>query len=94
MGGILQVDGMNGLDFRGKTVGPVYFETVGKDHISEKSTEQVPRRAAEETAPYTVKRVFSVAASTPYCIYRGVSSQVSRYPGVVKIGEMGRNNHY
>ena len=24
-----QVDGMNGLDFRGKTVGPVYFETVG-----------------------------------------------------------------
>ena len=55
---------------------------------------QVLRRAAGETAPYTVKRVFSVAASTTYCVYHGVSSQVSIYPGVVKIGEMGRNNHY
>ena len=55
---------------------------------------RVLRRAAGETAPYTVKRVFSVAASTTYCDYHGVSSQVSIYPGVVKIGEMGRNNHY
>ena len=62
--------------------------------VSKFSKKQVLRRASEETAPYTVKRVFSVAASTPYCVYHGVSSQVSRYPGVVKIGEMGRNNHY
>ena len=26
--GKLQVDGLNGMDFRGKAVGPVYFETV------------------------------------------------------------------
>ena len=26
---IREVDGMNGSDFRGKTVGPVCFETVG-----------------------------------------------------------------
>ena len=56
--------------------------------------EQVLRRAAGEIARYTVKRVSSVAASTPYCDYHGVSSQVSRYHGVVKIGEMGRYNHY
>ena len=68
---------------------------MAKFHAESKFEEkQVLRRAAGETAPYTVKRVFSVAASTPYCVYHGVSSQVSIYPGVVKIGEMGRNNHY
>jgi len=30
---VFKVGGMSGLDFRGKSEGPVYFETVGANHL-------------------------------------------------------------